>query len=353
MHLDQPATHQAPARPARPASVLPDPQVHYVGPVAVWSVPRPRTPRLTLRGAATAWLVAIPLTGATLLWLEALGRPLWPFGRRIEQLPEILLRYEITGLAFLVYATLVSLPLWWRMRRLARRDVRAIDDAMRAGRWEQAALLLHRYGLLMTAIWRRLPARALAWDGVVRRRLPRHRRMHLYWHRSPVSLPPDPTAGFAPVVLPPPAPSGWAALGLLPVAFLVYVLLMDVAGGGAWQRLVLVNAVLLMLILVGYSAYFVGALLGKSQFYRFAPGVFQVVRYGVGARTPQIEAHDLRASQVVLDCSSRYPALTITSPDGARHTFRLPRKPDAPEAVLRAVLSTAPIEQMPEDQLVE
>ena len=337
----------------RRGSLLPDPQVTYTGPVAVWWIPKPAGPRVSLRTAGITWFLAVLVLAGTTLLLQAQSKPLWPFGRRISSAAEIAMRYELILLVCLVYVTVRSCGVWLRCRRLARVDARAVDRAIQAERWELAALLLHRYCLLMSAVWRRVPAQAGAWDSMLSRRLPRHRRLYVYYRGDRPALPTDVTASFALAVVPPPQPSLWSAVGLIPVAFLLYGLLFDIVQRGHWQRAILFNAVLLGAVLVGYGLYFFMALLGRSHYFRFAPGVMQLVKFTVGRRRPVIETFDLRRLNAVLDLSSPWPGLTLLNTGRyRRETFRLPTRGPVLEALFRASLSTAPSPPLPEDQLV-
>ena len=331
-----------------------DPRVTYTGPAAIWWIPKPRGPRVSLVTAAAAWLIGLSLTAATMLWSHSQSSPLWPFGRPVLSSVEILLRYEIILLVCLAYVTLCSLRRWVQHIRVARHDARAIDAATRAERWETAGLLVHRYCLMVSAIWRRVPALATSWDEILRQKLPRHRRLYVYYRGPLPSLPTDPTASFTPAVMPPPHPSLWSAIGLVPVGLLLYWLVLDVIQRGYPQRIVLFNAVLLGVVLLTYGSYFLLSLLGRSNFFRFAPGVAQLVKFGLSRRRPKIETYDLRQVHAVLDLSSRWPGLTLLDTPGyKRETFRLPRGDDVIEAVFRASLSTAPTPPLPEETLVD
>jgi len=333
---------------------LGDPHVTYAGAAAVWWIPRPRGPRISLLTAAITWLVALPITAATAVWSRAQSNPLWPFVQPVTSGSEMLLRYEIVLLVCLVYVTLRSLPLWYRHYRLARRDARAIDAAIAGEHWETAGLLVHRYCLMVSAIWRRVPARVAAWDELLRRKLPRHRRLYVYYHRRRPALPPDPTVSFTPAVIPPPQPSLWSALALIPVALLLYPVMIEILRNRNWGLLILLNAALLAAILVSYGTYFLLTLLGRSYYFRFAPGVVQLVKYRLGRRRPGIESYDLRQVHAVLDLSSRWPGLTLLDTPGyKRETFRLPRGDDVVETVLRASLSSAPSLPLPEEMLID
>ena len=336
------------------ASDVPDPHVTYIGPAAIWWIPKPRGPRISFWSTLVAWLVGLPVTGATLVWLHLKSEPLWPFGRQVSSLAEILLRYEIVLLVCLVYVTVRSLPLWVRHHRLAKRDAKAIDAAIRAEQWDTPGLLVHRCCLLVSTIWRRVPGRVAAWDDVLRQKLPRHRRLYVYFRDKAPPLPPDATASFTPAVIPPPRPSLWSAAALIPVTLLLYLLVLDILRKGYPERLILFNALLLIVILVSYGTYFLLSLLGRSHYFRFAPGVVQLVKFGLRRRRPAIETFDLRQVHAVLDLSSAWPALTLLDTPGyKRETFRLPRADDVTEAVLRASLSTAPSPPLPEETLIE
>ncbi|MBI4580197.1 MAG: hypothetical protein HY718_10875 [Planctomycetes bacterium] len=333
---------------------LPAPSITYLGPVAVWGIPKPRGPRMSVRTAAIGWLLLAPVLLATLLWVHTESRTLWPFGRRATHMSEVVLRYELIAAVCWCYLTGMSLPIWLRHRRLARQDVWAIDAAIRAEQWERAGLFLHRYCLLVSGIWRKLPARAAVWDAVLRNHLPRHRRLYVYYRQRPPTLPPDPMAGFTITVIRPPRPSPWSAAGLVPVALLLYLLLVDVVRHRDLHQAFLFNTVLLAIVLVSYTAYFAMALLGRSSFYRFAPGIMQYVRYRALRRRPTIESYDLRRLHLVLDLCSPWPGLTLlNTPRYRREVYCLPRGPEAVEAVFRAALSTVPSPPLPEDQLVD
>jgi|GEM_PF-3550850 len=333
---------------------LPNPVVTYVGLAAVWWIPKPLGPRISLRAAAIAWFLGFLALAVTILFLEAHSKPLWPFGRQISSAPEILMRYELIFLVCLAYVTGLSATIWFRYRGLARADAAAINKAIQEERWELAALLLHRYCLLVSAIWRRVPSQVDAWDSILIRKLPHHRRFYVYYRDTPPSLPADATASFVPAIVPSAQPSLWSAAALIPVAFLLYTLVVDILERGHWQRAVLFNAVLLAAILVCYGTYFFTSLLGRSNYFRFSPGVMQLLRFMIRRRKPVIETFDLREIDVVLDLSSPSPGLILLNPPGYRRvTFRLPRGPEVIEALFRATLSTVPTPPLSEDQLVE
>lgn len=344
---------QAGGAPAAEPS-LPEPSVAYVGPVAVWFIPKPRGPRISLRACALAWLVLLPLATANLLWVHAQSDTWWPFGRSAMHLSEVLLRYELVVVVGLAYITAVSMPVWLGHRRAARSDMRALDLAIEGRQWERAGLLLHRYCLLTTAVWRKLPARVAAWDAVLRSHLPRHRRMYVYYRGRRPELPQDPASGFAITIVRPPRPSPWSAAGLIPIALMLYLLIDEVIRHGRPQQAFVFNTVLLGVLLVSYSTYFFTALLGRSSFLRFAPGVMQIVRYRALQRRPRIEAYELRRLNVVLDLSSKWAGLTLLNTPGyRREVFRIPADEEASQAVFRAVLSSVSSPPLPEDLLVD
>lgn len=331
----------------------PAPAVTYHGPVAIWWIPHTRRPRASLTRALLAWLVAIPVTGGTMLWNHAESAPLWPFGRQATSGGEILLRYELIALTYLTYVTLQSLPRWLRYRAQARRDAVAIDRLIKEQRWDAAGVHVHRYCLLVSAVWRRVPARVDTWDALLRSRLPRHRRLYVYYRKVPPPVPPNPGSSFAPVVVRAPHPPLWSMAVLVPVGAMLYMLIVDILRSGYWQRALLFNAVLLTVVLVAYGLYFVLSLLGRSHYLRFAPGAFQVVQFRPLRRNPRIETLDVRRLHATLDLAAITPGVTfLDTPGYRRETFRLPRGPEVIEATMRCVLSTAPTPPLPEEQLV-
>jgi hypothetical protein len=265
----------------------------------------------------------------------------------------VLLRYELILVVCMAYVTAVSAPVWLRYRRLAGHDVRELDLAIQNEQWERAGLLLHRYCLLTSAIWRKLPSQVRAWDALLRHRLSRHRRMYVYYRGDKPRLPEDVHAGFGITVVRRPRPSPWSAAGLVPIALLVYLLVIEVIRGDTHHAF-LFNTVLLSVLLVSYTTYFFMALLGRSSFLRFAPGVMQVVCYRALHRRSRIHSYDLRRLHLVLDLSSSWPGLTLLDTPGyRREVFRLPRDPEAVEAVFRSALSTVPSPPLPDDLLVD
>jgi hypothetical protein len=330
-----------------------EPHLTTAGTAAVWWIPKPRSPRVTLLATVWAWAAALPLVAGTLWWMARESDSLWPFGHPVAGPAELLLRYEIVLIVCLMYVTLKSLPMWMRHGLVARRDRAAIEAAILAGQWERAGLLVHRYCIMRSAFRRRMPGRVAAWDERIRGRLSRHRRFYVYYSLYRPPLPEDVTSSFTPVVTPPPRPPLWSAAGLVPITWLLYMLILDVVRNRYWQRLVVFNAVLLMVILVTYGTYFALMLLGQSHFFRFAPGVLQMVRYRAGRRRPMIETFDLRHVHVALDLSSKWPAVTVFGDAGRSGVaFRLPRGEEAITATFRACLSTAPSPPLPEDDLM-
>jgi hypothetical protein len=335
----------------QPAS---EPRISYIGPTAVWWIPKPRGPRTSVRNSLLGWCFAGPVTIVTLLWIHAQGDPLWPFMQNTTTPAQMVLRYEIFLLVYLTYISLRSLPGWWRYRRQARRDVHAIDEALRSETWERAALLVHRYCLCVYALWHRLPGRVTAWDSVLQRKIGRHRRLHLYYSGAPPVLPTNPRAGFTPEIVPPNQPSKIALIGLVPIALLLYLVILEVVRRGQWELMLTFNVVLLFAVLVSYGGYFILALLGRSHHYRLAPGVLQVVRFAVIRRRPRIVTYDLRASDISLDVSAPWAVLHFGDAQSPRRrSFRFPRTRGYVEAMIRAVLSTAPHPVLPSEGLLE
>jgi hypothetical protein len=170
---------------------------------------------------------------------------------------------------------------------------------------------------------------------------------------NPPELPSTPEAGFTPILLRPPQLSLWLVPLLFPVAWLLYLLILDIAWQGYFQPAVVVNILLMIALFVGYGWFYLSKLLGRANFFRLLPGHFQLIRYRSSGKAT-IEDYDLRQSDVVLDLSGRQPGFTILNA-GRYHRvrFRLPPWPEAVQGVLRATLSTASLPLGVSEELVE
>lgn len=343
------------SRPAVQASTTAPETVRSdrVGGVSVWWISCPRAPRLTIRTAAILTLILTAASVATAFVVQLRGESLWPWGPGEFSAWQTVLRYVWIVIVCVAYAVLLSVPAWIRLSLAIRGARRRLTESLRREDWPKAALHLHRLCLLHAGLWGRVPPMAVMLDGLLRRRLPATRRLYVYHRQVPPVVPTDPLSSFTPEVVPIGQPSIWTAIGLLPVAFVVYVIV-DVHTRGAWHPLVVANVVLVSALFLAYLGYHVLAWLGRLRYLRLAPGVVEWVRFPVRPGPPRIERVDARAADAALDLTGLWPILTLTPrAGGRRRAWRLPRKrADVIEAVMRALLSEAAVPPLPTEQLL-
>ncbi len=287
------------------------------------------------------------------MWLYARDEAWWSYGLPQPSGPQQLFKYELILAVFLAYATVRSIPIWWRSLRLARVDAASVPRLIEAGRWQGAARVLHRCCLLRSAVWRRVPPKAPRWDAQIRPHLPHSRRLYIYYRDTPPPRPEDPTSSFTPEVLGVGMPSVWSVVALIPLIVILYVLVDHVMRTDQLMLLLSVNVVLMVCLLIGYGTFYTLLLFGRVSYVRLAPGVAQWLRFSPLRRRPRIETFNLRDFDATLDTTGwRYTFSLVDRIDGrVVHTFTLPGGPDVTTACLRAVLSLAPIPPMADDQL--
>ena len=324
-----------------------------VGDVEIWWLQTPGLARLSIWGAMWLWLLLAPATAATLGWIASRGESSWPYGHDEPSPAQQLLKYLIVLAVFVVYATALSIRVWWQSLRPAAADARAIPGLIAAGRWSEAARVLHRYCLLCGTIWRRIPRRAAVWDAQIRPHLSSCRRLYVYYRRTPPPLPEDPTSSFAPEVVAVGTPTIWSVMALVPLFGLLYYLVEFAAESGEWARLLHPNALLIAALLLGYGTFYTLVLLGRVSYVRLAPGVAQWIRFSALRRPPAIETLALRGYDATLDTTTPRYRFRLTERRQTRVAcaFQLPPTADVATACMRAVLSQAPIPPLPEDPL--
>ncbi len=336
-----------------PLGAEPDNLPTRLGEVDLWWVQKPRGPRAPVKTVLLAWGVLMPLTVATLLWIHSRVEAFWPWVAS-PSLPQQLLKYEMIVAVFLVYMTVRAAPLWWRYCKLAAEDARRIEELITVGKWEAAGRSLHRYCLLRSAVWRRLPVRVGRWDATIRPHLSPSRRLYIYYRHRPPELPEHPTSSFAPEVVPSGQPSWWALPALLPLALVTYTLVKKaVVQTRQWHDLLRLDVLLMVVLLAGYAGVYVIAFLGRVSYFRLGPGVAQLLRFGIRRSTPVILTYPIRRYDVAIDLTGLLAAISFINRDapGDIASHRLPRRRSVIEACLRAVLSTAPVPPLPEEQL--
>ncbi|MCP4250473.1 MAG: hypothetical protein GY778_25805 [bacterium] len=335
----------------------------HVGDVELWWIPRPRSPRTSLRRALLAGAVLLPGIIAAAAWGWAVvgdARGLWPWSREDITGAQILLRYLSVLVVAWGYVVLRSAPAWVRARRLAREDLAAAehavaDTAADPARWRRAGVHLHRSCLLRREVWPGLPQRVGELDEQIRRHLRPGRRLYIYYPDRPPPLPETPEAGFEPrVVLS--AVFGWWTIPMFVVlASTVYAELTGSLKSQQWFTLRVFNFVVLASLLLALIYTCIMALMGRRQYFRFAPGVAELLSYGIIGRHPTVQAIGLREGDVVLDLTGSSIVLGAFQKNRGRPPRRhyLARSPEVIETCLRAVLSTAAVRPLPETQLVD
>ena len=324
-----------------------------LGEVELWWVECPPSPRLTVRNAvAVAVLAAVAFLAAVVWALAGAGQvsDLWPWSRGEVSGPQVALRYLSVLLVAAVYVLVRSIPAWVRCVRTARSDLDAAEQLTRLARWRQAGIRLHRHGLLWRRVWRRLPEQVRELDGAIRRGLQRRRRLYIYYWREPPPLPETPEAGFSPRIVPAAITRWWTLPVFIVLLATAYAELTGTLHGQQWRTLRAVNFVVLTALLGGYGYVYLTVALGRRDFFRFAPGVAELLIFGVVGRRAKVRSIRLRDGDVVLDLTGSSLVLAALSGSAGQRARRyyLARRPEVIEACLRAAMHP-----LPETQLVD
>jgi len=325
------------------------PPIERVGSVEIWWVRKPRPPRLSLRFAGQAWLFMVAVLVGTGWWAAATAgpRPLWPWSAYTPTLAQGLLKYALILVAFLTYATVASVPSWWRYVRLGRKEMARIPRHIEQGQWSAAGLGLHRLGLVRLGLGLALPPEAAGWDDLLRPHLSSIRRLYVYYERRRPVLPEPVSGAFEPFRdrLSPPSWLGVLAVAALGLA--VYQMVVTMLQPGRWLRLVSLDFALLVVVLGGYVLFFLGRALGRVRYVLIGPGVVEVVQRGLRPGSSTVRRHDLTQADVILDLTGRRIGLGIMPRQAGRKQFWFSRPFRGPllDAVFLAVLSDGPDSQ--------
>lgn len=327
--------------------------IERVGSVEVWSVERPRGPRLSPRAALIAGVIVLPSFISALWWVHSRGERVWPWGTvtlLAPSVPQYLLRYLYLLTAGFFYVVAVSAPAWRRLARTARED---LDDARRLvelGEWPAAALHLHRHVLLRGA----LDDDVVRLDQLISPHLQPGRRLYLYYWGTPPTLPDSPEAGFQPRVVPVSTAGGWWTAGIVAlVAVAMFGHLAGVLASGDWRSLARLNFIVEAGVVLAYGAVVMGGLLGRRAYFRFSPGVAELLRFKLRASATETQAISLRRCDVFLDLTGPGAVLSLADRASGRRMaeYELGRGREITETCLRAVLSTAPEHPLPPHEL--
>jgi len=328
------------------------------GDVEVWWIPRPAPPRVPVRTALLVGTVLLLFCSGMAAWSVALSgdaSDLWPWSIGPINGAQIALRYLSILLVAWLYIVARSLPAWVRAIRQARRDLGDTQAFIGRGRWKEAARVLHRYCLMQQEVWGRLPARVATLDAAIRPHLDARRRLYVYYTGGPPPLPDTPTAGFAPRVVPAALVGWWTMLIFVALAATTYAELTGVLRSQQWRMLRAANFVILAGCLGAYAYVYLITALGRQHYFRFAPGVAELLTFGVFRTRARVQAIHLRESDTVLDLTGSAVVLATFRPERRRgmQSHHLAKRPEVVEACLRAVLSTAPMHAMPDARLVD
>lgn len=332
-------------------------KIETIAEVGVWWVQRPASPRVSPRVAWATACIILPPLAATLVWVHRSGEPLWPWSTLTPITASgrlYLLRYLMLLAGGLAYLLLSSAPAWLRVSRTARADIEDAERAVREGRWEQAALHLHRHALLRGDLGRPPDARTEPLDHTVGPHLTPHRRLYLYYRTDPPPIPDTPGAGFQPRVVPVSIAGGWWT-GLIAALLAVGLVseLRDALVTGQWRMLLNVNFIVVAALLVVYAYLYTAGFFGRRSYFRFTPGTAELLHFKVRASRTRTETIPLRACDVCLDLTRPTAVLTFVDRAGGRPLadYHLTRDPQTIETCLRAVLSQAPIHPLPAGEL--
>jgi len=314
----------------------PGPRIERIGNADVWWIPRPAGPRTSVRAAAVAGVLLAGCMAGAVVWTWRGGLELWPWPTVVHMTPtasQLAVRYLSLAFAGLLYLTLRSLPGWLRVRRVLRSDESAVGPCM-----EQGALRRELHGPGRMPLW------AEKADGLIRPHLSSARRVYVHFRDAVPRIPERPEAGFTPCVLPVTVAGGWWMVPIvLVVAAAVLADLVTAVHRGSWGHLASVNFVVAATIVIVYLCAQLLALLGWRTYFRFAPGVAEVLNFRVWRNRPNVSTVRLREYDVLLDVTGSSIVLTLVD----RRTrawyrvWQLRNSAANREICLRALLSTA------------
>ncbi|MCP4594771.1 MAG: hypothetical protein GY842_28905 [bacterium] len=332
-------------------------RIERVGEVEVWWIERPGGARVAPRVALSALVViAVPLV-LLLWWLDGQGERWWPWTTVVQFSPSLghyVLRYLLLLGGAAVYVVGSSALAWRRLGLTAQADLDQAQSAADGGRWSEAAVCLHRYGIMRSELGRQAEPRAQALDRMVRPHLGGGRRLYVYHRSTAPPVPETPSAGFQPQVVPISVAGGWW-IGLVVAVLAIGALaeLRDALVTGVWSGLLNVNFVAAAAILAVYAYVSAAGFLGRRSYFRFAPGTAELLRFRAFAASTHIDTIPLRECDVFLDVTGFSATVAFVERSGGRVVaeYHLSRSPRTLEICFRAVLSAAPVQALPEREL--
>jgi hypothetical protein len=271
---------------------------------------------------------------------------------------QLAVRYLSLASVGLLYLVLRSLPGWVRAGRVIRADRRAIESRIKEGAWAEAACRLHRCTHLRRELFG--PGRTPSWakqaDDRVRPHLSAARRLYVHYRDPAPALPGRPEAGFTPRVVPVSVAGGW---WMVPIVLVLAAAVLADVGAAVHRRafagLATVNFVVAATIVVVYLTTHLLALLGWRTYFRFAPGVAEVLNYRIWRSRPDVSTVPLRAYDTLLDLTGSSIILTLVE-RGARawtRVWQLRNNTENRDVCLRALFSRAEIPGLSREHLVD
>jgi hypothetical protein len=259
----------------------------------------------------------------------------------------------------------VSAPAWRRLARTAHQDLNDARRFAERGEWQAAALHLHRHVLLRAELktstlakggYRGAPvdAEVARLDQYLAPHLSPGRRLYLYHSKTPPVLPESPEAGFQPRVVPVATAGGWWTAGIVSlVAVAMFGHLAGALASGDWRSLARLNFIIEAGAVLAYVVVVMGGFLGRRTYFRFSPGVAELLRFKLRARSTETQAILLRRCDVFLDLTGPGTVLSLADRTTGRRVaeYELGRGAEVVETCLRAVLSTAPEHTLPAHEL--
>jgi hypothetical protein len=340
---------------------LSPPSIQHLGHVEVWWIQRPAGPRTSAVAAAWAAVFVATLLGTALWWTWRREEPLWPWQTLTPltpSTPQIAVRYLSIAAAGLVYIVIRSLPGWIRLIRQVQQDRRKAEELVDQHAWDEAGLRLHRGTQLLRELAgnRPPPDWAVGLDRRIREHLSMSRRVYVYYSGSRPACPDSPEAGFAPRIVPVSHAGGWWVVPIvLVLAAGVFVDVGEAVRNAESARLTSFNFVLAAAIILVYAGMQAMALLGWRSYFRFAPGLAELLTYRIWRSRPYVDTIPLRSCDVMIDTTSWQIVLTLVDrgADACVSSYQVRRSPENLETCLRSVLSSAPIQSLSREELVQ
>jgi len=227
-----------------------------------------------------------------------------------------------------------------------------------SGHWQEAGRRLHRCMQLARELTgtRPPPVWAVELDCRIREHFASSRRLYVYYSRSRPACPASPDAGFAPRVVPVSQAGGWWVVPIvLVVAAGVFVDVSEAVRNAESAALLSFNFVLAAAIILVYGGMQVMALLGWRSYFRFAPGMAELLTYRIWRSRAHVDAIPLRECDVMIDTTSRQIVLTLVDrgADACVRTYTIRHTADNLDACLRSVMSAAPMQALSHEELVQ